>query len=170
MARKDAGAERRAAPPPSPDRGRKIVLSDPQPAYEDSKLGQIVRDHIDRYYHGSQAEFARKLGLKQQYVQKMTAGGIHIPTRPFREVLGPELNMRPVDFFVLVGELAEEDVAGGDAPWAADDLELLTALRDLSPEDLRIVVELTERFAGKPLPRARAALMRLAEGGSPRSG
>lgn len=90
---------------------------------------------------GTKASYARHVGIKPNHLSLMLKGGVAIPKPEARRALARDLGIRPIDFFLMAGELTADEIPGGDQepmfPPGDVRIEIVNALREVDTDDDR---------------------------------
>lgn len=79
-------------------------------------MASLIRHRIDSAYGGNQALFARAMEISPQSVTAMLKGGVTLPHTDVRRRLAKELGVPHIKFFIMAGELTEEEANLPDDP------------------------------------------------------
>lgn len=122
--------------------------------HPETPLRDLVERRINAAYNGNQTEFAKAIGESQQYVSGLLNGRITLPSREKRMKLGEELGLDQLDFFVMAGELTDDEVKRDPErlrrhPLGPDRADLVEMIERLSDAQVGVVRSLVRELAAR---------------------
>lgn len=79
-------------------------------AMDERSLANLIKERIESAFGGNQAAFARAVGMKTGTLNTIVQGRVTLPQADLRRRLAAELGIPHVLFFVMAGELLDEEL------------------------------------------------------------